>query len=102
MVIYESAIDYIGVATNARERIVRIDAIIFALENSAIKAAATGEITEYSLDDGQTKISQVYRNPLEIERSITAFERIRQMLINRITGRMTRLSDESNFRQRFQ
>jgi hypothetical protein len=101
MVIYTSAVDYISVAKDARDRIVRIDAIIFALETSALKAAATGEISEYALDDGQTKISQVYRNPAEIERSIMSFERIRQMLMSRSMGRMTRLSDESNFRQRF-
>lgn len=101
MVVYESAQCYIDSDTDNQARLIRINAIIFALEGSALKAAATGEITEYTLDDGQTKISQVYRNPAEIERSILAYEKIRERIINKLTGRMVRLSDESNFRRRF-
>lgn len=101
MVVYESAAAYIDCATDLQARLIRINAIIFALEGSALKSAATGEITEYTLDDGQTKISQVYRNPAEIERSILAYEKIRERIINKLTGRMVRLSDESNFRRRF-
>lgn len=101
MIVYCSAKEYIDVETDLKARLVRIDAIIRALEDTALKSAATGEITEYTLDDGQTKISQVYRNPAEVERSITAYERIRERIINKLTGRMVRLSDESNFRRRF-
>jgi len=101
MVVYTSAKEYIDGVTDLHARLARIDAVILALEGSALKAAATGEINEYTLDDGQTKISQVYRNPSEIERSITAYEKIRERIINKLTGRMVQLSDQSNFRRRF-
>lgn len=89
---------YIESATNLKDRIVRIDAIIKALENVALKAAATGNVAEYTLDDGQTKISSTYRNPMEVQRSIAGFEVIRQQCINRLYGHTIRLVDSSNYR----
>jgi hypothetical protein len=90
---------YIESATDVKDKIKRIDAIINALISTALKAAATGNVTEYMLDDGQTKISSTYRNPLEVQRSITAFETIKQQYINQLHGRTFRLVDSSNFRR---
>lgn len=96
-VYYDSAQAYIDTATTLRERIDRLSAIITALETSALKAAGTGNMSEYSLDDGQTKIRTVYRNAEEVANAITAFERIRQMWWARLSGRHTRLVDGKNF-----
>jgi hypothetical protein len=98
MVEFDSACVYVDGAKNLIEKIARLDAIISALETAALKAAAKGGISEYMLDDGQTKIREVYRSPVEIERSITAFEGIRQRYINRLNGSMIRLVDSKNFR----
>lgn len=97
MVVYDSSAIYIDSATTLNEKITRVKAIISALETAALTAAATGNITEYSLDDGQTKISSMYRSPLEIQQSIQAFEVILQRYINAKNGRVIRLVDSSNF-----
>lgn len=94
---YESADIYINEATSLRDKIKRIDDIITALETSALKAASTGNINEYSLDDGQTKIRTVYRNAAEVAHSITAFETIKQRYLNQLLGRGVRLMDGKNF-----
>lgn len=100
MVVFDSAAIYIDSVTSIKEKIVRIDAIITALETTALKAAETGSVTEYTLDDGQTKIHQVYRSPMEVQRSIEAFETIKQRYINKLNGRVTRLMDSQNFTRR--
>jgi hypothetical protein len=97
MVYYDSADIYIQSCTTIREKIARIDAIITALENTALKAAANDNITEYSLNDGQTIIRTVYKGADAVLNSIAAFEKIRQMYINRLNGRVMRLVDGKNF-----
>lgn len=99
MQIYDSAQIYIASATTLREKIVKINAIIDALESTALKAASTDNITEYSLDDGQTKIKTAYRGAAAIEASILAFTRIRNRYINELNGRMVRLVDRKSFNQ---
>lgn len=84
--VYNSAFAYIESAATIAERILKIDAIIMALEDATLQAAAKSGIEEYQLDDGQVKIKTTYRNIKDIEDSIAAFEKSRQRLINRITG----------------
>ena len=100
MIVFDSAQLYIESKVTLRAKIIAIDAIITALETTALQAAATGNVSEYFLDTGQTKIRSVYRSPAEVSNSITAFEAIRQRYINRLNGRMTRLMDSRNFTQR--
>lgn len=97
--VYDSAYIYIDGGINLRDKITRIDAIITALEDSALKAAASGNISEYSLDDGQTKIKTVYRNATDVSNAISAFETIRQRWINQLNGRHMRFVDSKNFRR---
>jgi hypothetical protein len=97
MVIYNSASIYIDSATSLRDKITRIDAIISALETTSLRAAAGEDVEEYWLDDGQTKIKTITRGLDKITASIQAFERLRQMYINRLNGRMVRLNDSRNF-----
>lgn len=98
MIYYDSAAIYIDSASTLREKIVKVSAIITALEDTALHAAANAGIQEYWLDDGQTKIRQSYRSSKEVEASITGFETIRQRYINKLNGRMVRLVDYKNFR----
>src|SRR3990167_65447 len=98
MVQYDSAQIYIDSATTLREKIVKIDLIIIALETTALKAASTDEISEYWLDDGQTKIKTVYKGADSVLKSIMAFESIKQMYINRLNGRVMRLVDSKNLK----
>jgi hypothetical protein len=97
MVEYDSAEIYIQSKTTLREKIAAMDAIISALETTALKAAGTDNISEYQLDDGQTKIRTMYRGASAVFRAIQDFERLRQMYVNRLNGRMVRLVDGKNF-----
>lgn len=96
-VVFDSAAAYVESCKTLKDKIAAIDAIIDALETTALKAASTGNITSYSLDDGQTRINTVYRNAAEVEASISAFEKIKQRYINRLNGHRTRLVDSKNF-----
>lgn len=97
MVTYDSAGVYITAVSDLQQRVARIDAVIAALEDAALKAAGAGHIGDYFLDDGQTKIKTAYRSPSELAASITAFEKIRQRYINQLNGRVMRLVDGKNF-----
>lgn len=97
MVVYDSASIYIESRTNAKAKLIAIDAIIDALFLTAIKAAEGENITEYWLDDGQTKIKTIKRSSKEIEASIAAFQKLKHYYMNQLNGRVFRLVDSKNF-----
>lgn len=101
MVIYDTAAIYIDSATSLQDKITRIDAVIDALFTSALKAAATGNVSEYSLNDGQTQIKTVYRSVAEVKQAITDFEAIKTMYVERLNGRVVRLMDSKSFNRGF-
>ena len=96
-VYFDSADIYINQGIDVQAKIARLNNIIKALEDSALKAAASGNVSEYSLDDGQTKIRTVYRNAEDVASAISAFETVRQRWINQLNGRQVRLVDSKNF-----
>lgn len=96
-VYYDSAAVYIDSATSLCDKIARVDAIIDGLLTNALKAAENDNIQEYSLNDGQTVIKTVYRGASAVLESIHSFERIKQLYVNRLNGRMIRLVDVKNF-----
>lgn len=96
-VFYDSAAIFIETGTTLDDKIAKIDAIIVALEATALTAAANDNIQEYELNDGQVKIKTAYRGVDAIFKSIKAFEQIRQQYINRKNGRMMRMVDGKNF-----
>lgn len=98
MLTFDSSSIYVTSATTLREKLTRVNAIITALEDVALKAAANGDVSQYSLDDGQVKIMTTYRTAEDVAKSIQAFEVIRQRYINQLNGRMVRLVDSKNFR----
>jgi hypothetical protein len=98
MVTYDSADIYIEAASSLTDKITRIDDIIDALLTTALKAAASGHLMDYLLNDGQTTIRTTYRSPKQVQDAITAFEGIRQVYSNRLNGRAFRLVDGANFR----
>lgn len=98
IVTYSSADVYIESASTLKEKIAKIDAIIVALEATALKAAAGDDISSYMLDDGHTKINTMYRGVDSVMKSIESFEKLKQMYINRLNGRMVRLVDGKNFK----
>lgn len=92
-VYYDAADIYIEGATGLKDKITRIDAVIDALLTNALKAASNDNISEYSLNDGQTIIRTTYRGSESVMKSIRAFEGLKQIYVNRLNGRMVRLVD---------
>lgn len=96
--IFTSAGLYIASATDIKTKVARIDAIIDALWIVAADAATVDNITEYSVDNGQTKIQAMYKSAAQVEASIQAFQKQRQFYINQLPGgRVFRLVDGKNF-----
>lgn len=98
-VVYDSALIYLRTATQLCDKITKIEGIITALEDAAVIAATGQDISEYSLDDGQSKIKTLYRSADAIYRSIRAFERLSQMYQNRLNGRVMHMVDGKSFRR---
>lgn len=97
MVTFDSASIYIESCSTLRDKITAIDNIIATLELKALDVAANSDLTEYTLNDGQTQIKCTYRSAESITASINAFEAIKQRYVNRLNGRMVRLVDGKNF-----
>lgn len=98
---YESAYEYIDSSTTIQEKITKIDQVINALYDTAIKSASNDNISEYWLNDGQTQIKTVYKGTDQVMKSIKDFEMLRDMLVvkynKRNIGSVYRLVDGKNF-----
>ncbi len=97
MVVFASAKHYIDSCQSLQSKITAIQAIIDSLLSTAAAAATNDDIEEYWLNDGQTQIKCIYKGVDHIEKSIMAFEKLKQMYANQLGGRMTRLVDSKNF-----
>lgn len=88
---------YINSATNAQDRITKIDEIITALLNNVLANAGQSNTQEYMLNDGQTIIKKAYRNPTEVMNTVGVLEKMKQYYVNQINDRQVRLVDGKNF-----
>ena len=96
-VVYLSEYLYVTSTTTLKDRLARVRALILALMDAELKGALTGNIEEYWLDDGQTKIKTVNRSPKELADTITDLQRMEQTYLNQLNGRYVRLVDGKNF-----
>jgi len=95
--IYDSSAIYIQSFTQAQDRITAIDAIIDALMAQMLALATQDSpMEEYMLNDGQTIIKARYRTTQSIENSINALDRMKQIYMNRLNGRVVRMRDSKN------
>lgn len=86
---------------NLRARIAEIDAIVNELFTTAMRSVMKGEIAEYELDTGQTRVRKKYNSPAMVRSEIKEWEATRQMyvnILNKSTGSY-RLMDERNFKR---
>ena len=97
-VVYSTAGVYIESKLTVGEKIIAIESIISLLLVQAAENAGVDGIQEYQLDDGQSKIKTIYRGSASIMKAIEAFEKLKQYYINKLNGRVFRLSDKTNFR----
>jgi len=97
-VVFLSEFEYVTSVATLADRLSRVRALITALFDAQLKAALTGNISEYWLDDGQTKIKTVNRSPTELAATITELERMEQTYMRQLnkTG-YVRLVDGKNF-----
>lgn len=100
MVIFETCAIYISSQTTLKAKIAAIDAVIDALISSALIMAGNDSIQEYSLNDGQTIIKTIYKGSVGIASAIRDFQRIRNVYVNQLNGRMVRAVDGRNFIRR--
>lgn len=94
---FASTKKYIESLTTTEARIAGIDKCIDALLLVMIESADKEYISEYSLDDGQTKIRTAYRGVAQIAATIQALTKTRNLFVNRKMGRSFRLVDGGNF-----
>lgn len=99
-VYYDSASIYIDSRTSTRAKVTAINSIIDKLMVLAATAAENPSgpvmIDEYEINDGQSRIRTRYRSFDDIQKSIMSFEKLRQMYINRLNGRVMRAVDSRN------
>lgn len=93
----KSVIEQSESATRADEKIAALNAIIDTLFGAMAKAATTGNMEEYRLDDGQTKISVKYKDLASIAASHDALIKTKQYYINAKNGRRNQLVDSNAF-----
>ena len=98
MAYYPSFRVYIEDADEMCDKITRIDAAINALIDLLASAALEDDVKEYRLDDGQTTIRVQKRSVEDIQRSINGLEQAKQIYVNRINGRVTRLVNHEDTR----
>lgn len=82
------------------ERIAAIDLLIdqtILLLGETISGAG-GNIQSYELDDGQVRIKTGYRSIEDVQNGLTALERMKNLYINKLNGRVFQLRDVSTYR----
>lgn len=93
---YSSAGEYIMEAQgNAREQIKRIDQIINRLLLLQYENAGKGNLKEYEVNDGQTKIRTVYQSAEDVAQAIRRFRALKVdiMYDSGLLSRVTRSVD---------
>lgn len=103
MVVYKCASAYIQSFTTLKAKIDAINAIQAALLSQAlvnIESNTSQNLSQYSLNDGQTIISASYRSSSEVKKDYQSYEDLKQMLLasyDNSLGRMVRLVDHKSF-----
>lgn len=99
MVIYDSCSIFINSAADLNARVTNIRLVMSALRAQRLAAALDPQmsnVSEYQLDDGQTKIRTVYRSLGDISKAMLVLERELQDCYNQANGRITRCVDSKN------
>lgn len=79
-------------------KIAQLDLIISSLYDTALKSVGTGNFVKYKIDTGQTKQEVEYSTTESVVKSIQQYEKLRQMLQNKLSSRVFRVMDSKNFR----
>jgi hypothetical protein len=88
--------------SSIQAKIDEIDLIVNELFTTAMRSVTSGEVAEYELDTGQTRVKKKYNSPAIVRAEIENYEALRQMyvnMLNKATGSY-RLMNERNFKRR--
>lgn len=85
--------------TTIQQILDKIDAIILALLDTALKSVQKGDKVEYMIDTGQTKQKVVYSSVSSVTKAIQEYRVIRAGYAAMITGREFRNVDHRNLRR---
>lgn len=103
MTIYKCASAYVQTFKKLKDKIAAIDAIQEALLNQALtklESNESNEVSQYSLNDGQTVISATYRSTDQVLKDYQSYENLKLALLaafQNASGRMVRLVDHKSF-----
>lgn len=86
---FVSISEYLGSKTSIRARISAIEALIDAIILKLADTVGNADITEYQMDDGQMKVRTAYRSPQDATKGIEVLEKLKQMYLNQLNGRVT-------------
>lgn len=95
---YPSFRAYFEDADRLRDKITRLETIIDAQLTLLATSGLEDDVRSYRLNDGQTIINVVRRSADEIMKSIRHLEFTRNMYINRINGRVIRMTTHEDTR----
>lgn len=85
---------YIESSTTLETKLERYNQIIDALELQMLNVGAgNSDVQNYSIDDGQVKISTQYRDVVSIANAIDRFTMLRNKILNKLNGRSVALRD---------
>lgn len=96
MVIYSNEFDFVASCASRRAKITAIEAIQDTLLVKMAAGALNSDKKSYMLNDGQTQISVTYNSVAEMQLMWENLERLKNKLINSLTGRVVRLVDSKN------
>jgi endonuclease IV len=82
--------------TSIKAKINKLNVLIDAMFNTATKAISTGNHASYKIDDGQSVQEVVYTSMISVQKAIQAYENLKQMYINKLTGNEFRQVSEQN------
>ena len=88
--------EYLQSQTCIDARIVAIENLIDAMLLSTVDSVGDSGTMSYSLDDGQMKVTTVYRSVAEVSEGIKTLETMLQRYINRKNGHITVLRGKLN------
>lgn len=91
---------YLESKTKLQDRIKAIDALIdsMILRIGEVVEGLNVSVEEYQMDDGQMKIRTRYRTVKDVEAGVASLEKMKQMYVNRLHGRVFNLRDTRSFR----
>lgn len=97
MPVYYTVREYIQSRESLEAKITAIESLIEASLLESVDFVGDSGTAEYSLDDGQMKVTTRYRSMKEVFSGVDALEKLLQRYVNRLNGSVTVLRGRLNY-----